>query len=188
MIVPTTTAPACESVRSRASSGLPVAAEAVEDSSRSFKSSDSILYVKASGAPALHRISLSLTAPSLLSRGTRRAVGRECLYGTREHGVESGGAHPSKITKGEAACLEMTRRWASPEHDSFDPVLDPFALIILNTRLLTGPRITSRNALSPRRLLVSIKWSQTLFVFLQSSRRNCLLRLLQLGVLRLGRS
>ena len=25
------------------------------------------------------------------------------LYVTREHGVEAGGAHPSKITKGEAA-------------------------------------------------------------------------------------
>ena len=30
-------------------------------------------------------------------------MGRDGLYGTREHGVEAGDAHPSKSAKGEAA-------------------------------------------------------------------------------------
>jgi hypothetical protein len=41
-------------------------------------------------------------------------TGRECLYVTREHGVEAGGAHPSKSAKGEAAGVGWCVRWASP--------------------------------------------------------------------------
>jgi hypothetical protein len=36
------------------------------------------------------------------------------LYVTEKRGVEAGGAHPSKITKGEAASFVAMQRWASP--------------------------------------------------------------------------
>src|SRR5277367_620045 len=42
-------------------------------------------------------------------------TGRECLYVTREHDVEAGGAHPSKSAKGEAAGFGVVQRWASPQ-------------------------------------------------------------------------
>src|SRR5271163_1330751 len=41
-------------------------------------------------------------------------TGRECLYVTRDHDVEAGGAHPSKSAKGEAAGFGVVQRWASP--------------------------------------------------------------------------
>ena len=48
-------------------------------------------------------------------------TGRECLYVTRDHDVEAGGAHPSKGAKGEAAEFGVVQRWASPQIDQGNP-------------------------------------------------------------------